>query len=76
LLDLVICPQMIIDWPVTEGDGAKTYLTISRPALQRLIDGKTLGIAIRPLGAIETAFYGTDVESGKGKAPVLRVNVK
>jgi hypothetical protein len=76
LPDLVICPQMIIDWPVTEGDGAKTYLTISRPALQRLIDGKTLGIAIRPLGAIETAFYGTDVESGKGKAPVLRVNVK
>jgi hypothetical protein len=74
--DLVICPQMIIDWPVTEGDGAKTYLTISKPALQRLIDGKTLGIAIRPLGAINAAFYCADGGKGRGNAPVLRLNVR
>jgi len=31
--DRVIVPQMIIDWPVSEGDGGKTYFTISRPSL-------------------------------------------
>ncbi|HUT23849.1 MAG TPA: hypothetical protein VM492_05860 [Sumerlaeia bacterium] len=75
--DLVICPQMIIDWPVAEGDGAKTYLTISKPVLQRLIDGKTLGIAIRPLGAINAAFYATEgAGAGRGNAPLLRLNIR
>jgi hypothetical protein len=73
--DLILNPQMIIDWPVSEGDGAKTYLTIPRPVLQRLIDGKTLGIAIRPLGAINAAFYGTDAE-GKALAPRLRLSIQ
>ncbi|MBE3130591.1 MAG: hypothetical protein IMZ54_07725 [Acidobacteria bacterium] len=75
--DLVICPQMIIDWLVSEGDGAKTYLTISKPVLQRLIDGKTLGIAIRPLGAINAAFYGTEAAgASRGNAPVLLLNIR
>jgi hypothetical protein len=75
--DLVLNPQMIIDWPVSEGDGAKTYLTIPKPVLQRLIDGKTLGIAIRPLGAINAAFYRKDgVGGAKGApAPRLRLNI-
>ena len=73
--DLVICPQMIIDWPVSEGDGAKTYLTISKPILQRLIDGKALGIAIRPLGAINASFYAVDAER-KVLAPRLRLNIQ
>jgi hypothetical protein len=67
----VLNPQMIIDWPVTEGDGAKTYLTISRPVLQRLIDGKTLGIAIRPLGSINASFYSLENEGGKSSARLL-----
>ena len=72
--DLVLNPQMIIDWPVSEGDDAKTYLTIPKPVLQRLIDGKTLGIAIRPLGAINAAFY--DAEGAGGKhVPCLRLNI-
>lgn len=69
--DFVLCPQMIIDWPVSEGDGAKTYLTISRPVLQRLIDGRTLGIAVRPLGAIHAAFYSKEFENGKFAARLL-----
>ena len=32
-IDRVLNSQMIIDWPVTEGDGGKTYFTISRPVL-------------------------------------------
>jgi hypothetical protein len=67
-LNRVLNPQMIIDWPITEGDGGKTYLTIGHPVLQRLIDGKTLGIAIKPLGALNASFYSMEVEGGKNSA--------
>lgn len=73
-VDTVINPQMIIDWPPAEGDGAKTYLTIPRPVLQRLIDGSTPGIAIRPLSALHTAFYSRDYDSGR-LAACLRFNL-
>jgi hypothetical protein len=49
----VVNGQMIIDLPVAEGDGSRTYFTIPRPVLQRLIDGRTLGIAVLPLGSID-----------------------
>ena len=67
-LNRVLNTQMIIDWPVAEGDGKKTYLTIGHPVLQRLIDGKTLGIAIKPLGAINASFYSMEDENGKNSA--------
>ena len=67
-LDRVLNAQMIIDWPVTDGDGGKTYLTIGRPVLQRMIDGKTLGIAIKPLGAISSSFYSMENEAGRNAA--------
>jgi hypothetical protein len=74
-LNHVLNMQMIIDWPVAEGDGGKTYLTISRPVLQRLVDGKTLGIAIKPLGAIGAAFYAMEYDDGKNAAR-LRFNLR
>jgi hypothetical protein len=64
-LDRVLNTQMIIDYPVSEGDGGKTYLTISKPVLQRLIDGRTLGIAIKPLGAITASFDAMESEPGR-----------
>ena len=67
-LDRVLNTQMIIDWPITAGDGGKTYLTIGKPVLQRMIDGKTLGIAIKPLGAISASFYSMENETGKNAA--------
>ena len=73
--DLILNPQMIIDWPVTAGDGGKTYLTIPAPVLQRLIDGKTLGIALTPLGAINASFYSRE-ERGGAKAARLRFTIK
>jgi hypothetical protein len=57
LIDDVLNTQMIIDVDVAETQGAKTWITLSRPVLQRLIDGKTLGLALRPLGAINASFY-------------------
>ena len=74
-LNRVLNPQMIIDWPVTEGDGGKTYLTLSKPVLQRMIDGKTLGIAIKPLGAIHAAFYAMENYGGQ-QAARLRFSLK
>jgi hypothetical protein len=70
-VDDVLNPQMIIDWPVTEGDGGRTFLTIPRPVLQRLIDGKTLGIAVKPLGAINASFYSREADGGKKAARLL-----
>jgi len=74
-LDRVLSPQMIIDWPVTEGDGGKTYFTISRPVLQRMLDGRTLGLAIRPLGAISASFYTTG-HADEAFRPRLLLNVE
>ena len=73
--DLVLNPQMIIDWPVTAGDGGKTYLTIPAVVLQRLIDGRTLGLALTPLGSIEASFYARE-ERGGSAAARLRFNIK
>ena len=74
-LSRVLNPQTIIDWPVTPGDGGKTWFTISRPVLQRLLDGKTLGLALLPLGAIHAAFYAAG--NGDGTAgPRLLFNTK
>ena len=67
-LNRVLNTQMIIDWPVTPGDGGKTYLTISKTVLQRMIDGKTHGIAIKALGAINASFYSMENEAGKYSA--------
>ncbi len=73
-LDEVILPQMIIDWPVAEGKGAKTYFVISKPALKRLVDGKSLGIAIRPLGALSASFFARQEGKG-GSTPRLLFNI-
>jgi hypothetical protein len=74
-MNRVLNPQPIIDWPVTEGNGGKTYLTISQPVLQRMIDGKTLGIAIAPLGAISAAFYAVE-DDGGSRGASLRFSLK
>jgi hypothetical protein len=67
----VLNTQMIIDWPISEGDGVRTYLTISKPVLQRLVDGKTLGIAIKPLGSINAALYSMEEADGQHAAKLL-----
>ena len=74
-IDRVLNSQMIIDWPVTEGDGGKTYFTISRPVLQRILDGRTLGIAIKPLGSVSASFYALEHEGGR-LAGRLLLNLK
>jgi hypothetical protein len=64
-LTRVINSQMIIDVEVREIPGSKTLIPISNPVLQRMIDGKTLGLAIIPLGAISASLYAMENHHGK-----------
>ncbi len=75
-IDAVINPQMIIDVEVAEDTlpterGGKVLATISRPVLQRLLDGRTKGIALKPLGAISASFYASECEGGRFAARLL-----
>jgi hypothetical protein len=75
-LDEVVNSQMIIDVEVAEGTlpvapGSKVLVTISKPVLQRLLDGVTTGIALVPLGPINANFYASDPDSGGHGARLL-----
>ena len=68
-LQSTINGQMIFDTDVAEANG-KTLVSISRPVLQRILDGTTRGLLLQPLGALEVSFY--DSEHGDGsQAPKL-----
>lgn len=64
-MNQVFNTQMIIDVEANETRFGKTWITISRPVLQRLIDGKTLGLAIQALGAVQASFYAGEYQDGK-----------
>ncbi|MGA9294791.1 MAG: hypothetical protein WBV81_19545 [Ignavibacteriaceae bacterium] len=65
--------QMIYDTEIAEKQGSKNFITISKPVLQRMIDGKTKGLLIRPLGAVDASFYAS--ENGNN-APKLHFNIE
>ncbi len=72
----VIDTQMIINVEVAEDTlpvtpGSKTLVTISRPVMQRLLDGKTKGIVLRPLGPINATFDALEFEGGRNAARLL-----
>lgn len=70
----VLNSQMIIDIEVAQKRGGKNFITISKPVLQRMLDGKTLGLALRPLGAVQASFYAQ--ENGIADLiPKLHINV-
>ncbi|MEJ2049849.1 MAG: hypothetical protein P8Y60_08435, partial [Calditrichota bacterium] len=52
--------QMIFDADLSDEPGSKNFITISKPVLQRLLEGKTKGLLIRPLGALDASFYGSE----------------
>jgi hypothetical protein len=73
--DAIINTQMIIDVTLYERRKSRNLITISRPVLQRILDGKTLGLAIRPLGAIHAAFYSME-NSDRSLIPRLHFNLE
>ncbi len=67
--------QTIVDVAVTPGPDGKTVVTISQPVLQRLVDGQTKGLVIKPLGAISAVLRDADADGGKYAAR-LRLNAE
>ena len=66
---------MIQDVDVASAPGGKTYVTLPRPVLQRLLDGTTKGVVLRPLGAINASFYSSE-DAKPGVAPTLHFTTK
>lgn len=58
--------QMVIDLELAATPGEKAYFTLPRPVMQRLIDGKTKGLLIRPLGAQAGSIYASEDVGGRG----------
>ncbi|HEU4604182.1 MAG TPA: hypothetical protein VFS24_19560 [Steroidobacteraceae bacterium] len=58
--------QMIIDYELGSKPGDKTFFTIPRPVMQRLLDGTTKGLLIRPLGAVSGSVYASESKAGNG----------
>ncbi|MDX2186653.1 MAG: hypothetical protein SFV32_06965 [Opitutaceae bacterium] len=63
--------QMIIDGELGPGPRQKARFTIPAPVLQRLIDGRSKGIALLPLGSLQA----TVAASGED-APLLRFSTR
>ena len=74
-IDDIFNNQIIIDVDIAEGRNNKTLITISQPVLQRMIDGKTLGLALRPLGSINTSFYSMENQNNN-YSPTLYFNIQ
>lgn len=66
--------QMTFDVAPAREKGGRTQITLPRPVMQRLLDGTTRGLLIRPLGALEASFY--DSEEGAARAPTLHFNTR
>lgn len=66
--------QMLFDTEINEKKNGKTFITISKPVLQRMISGKTKGLLMRPLGAINASFFSS--ENGFDNCPKLYFNIK
>ena len=67
--------QMVFDAAPAEEPGGKNYITISRPVLQRLLNGETKGFLIKPLGALIVSFHASENETGALR-PKLYFNLK
>jgi len=74
-IETLINSQMIFDTELAEEKGGKTYITLSRPVMQRLLDGTTKGLILRPLGAIVASIYDSE-DPNSEYAPKLYFNLK
>ncbi|MFO7444982.1 MAG: hypothetical protein R6W90_01390 [Ignavibacteriaceae bacterium] len=65
--------QMTVDKEPSDEPGGKNYITLSKPVMQRLLDGTTKGLLIRPLGALDFSFYSSE-NPDSSKRPKLHFN--
>ena len=67
--------QMIYDTEISDKPGSKNFIIISKPVLQRILDGKTKGLLIRPLGALDASFYASENQP-ENNGPKLHFNIE
>jgi hypothetical protein len=68
----VLNPQLMIDLPPASEAGGLTLVPVSPPVLQRLLSGRSLGLAIQAQGALSATFLAG---SGAG-GPELHFNLQ
>jgi len=66
--------QSTYDVDLTFEPGGKNFITISQSVFQRMLDGKTKGLLIRQLGAMDASFYASENQGNNG--PKLHFNIK
>jgi hypothetical protein len=66
--------QMVYDLEISDEPGSKNFVTISKPVLQRLLNGKTKGLLLRPLGALDASFYASENRPDYN-GPMLHFNI-
>lgn len=71
LLHSILNPQMIVDVDVSSSQD-RLHIPISKPVLRRVLDGRTRGLALRPLGPISASFYVQE-QDGSRPAPTLHL---
>jgi hypothetical protein len=64
--EAVFNSQMTIDLELAPKPGDKAFFTLPRPVMQRLLEGKTKGLLIRPLGALSGSVLASESETGEG----------
>ncbi|UZJ44482.1 hypothetical protein OOT55_00020 [Marinimicrobium sp. C6131] len=74
-LETLVNGQMVFDVEPAAERGGKTHITLSRPVMQRLLNGTTKGLLIRPLGALEATFYDSQANDPR-RAPTLYFNLQ
>ncbi len=74
-LSRVLNSQMIVDINVAKERGEKNFAVIPEVVLKRLVAGRTLGLALLPLGAIHASFYARENAQG-AFAPLLHLNLE
>jgi len=67
--------QMFIDVPPNLQRGGKTYVLVSPPVLDRLISGRTKGIAIIAQGAVNASF-ASSAAADPAKRPKLHFSLR
>lgn len=71
----VVNPQMILDLDIEHDMNDKVYVTIPEPVMQRLLSGRSKGLALRPLGPIQVSFAASD-NKARGNGPILHFNTR
>lgn len=56
-LESVLNTQMIHDFVIPSKKDEALYIHLPKPVMQRMIDGKTKGLALYPLGSLQATFY-------------------